>query len=124
MKSVKKTVFFLSSTAHLLLSDEFKAMRCFSKLAEMLTPAAARPSRGRPAHADGGHVPTAPLQSQRRPHHPALLAALPLHQHVALQQAGDGHGVRALLPLLGGHTPAAAQPHRGLGRKAGLGARR
>lgn len=80
--------------------------------------------RGRPAHPDGGDVATAAVSSQRRSDHPALLAALPLHQHVALQQAGDGHRVGAVLSLLGGHPPAAAQPHRGLGRETGSGARR
>lgn len=80
-------------------------------------------SRGCPAHPDGGDVATAAVSGQRRADHPALLAALPLHQHVAVQQAGDGHRVRAVLPLLGGHPPSAAQPHRGLGREAGPGAR-
>ncbi|KAI3364470.1 hypothetical protein L3Q82_011261 [Scortum barcoo] len=58
----------------------------------------------------------------RRLNHPALLTALPLYQHVAVQQTGDGHGVGAVLSLLGGHPPAAAQPHRGLGRETGPGA--
>lgn len=47
--------------------------------------------RGRPAHPDGGDVAVAAVPRQRRSDHPALLATLPLHQHVALQQAGDGH---------------------------------
>lgn len=80
--------------------------------------------RGRPAHPDGGDVVAAAVPGQRCPDHPALLAALPLHQHVALQQAGDGHRFRAVLPLLGGHPAPAAQPHRGLGGEAGPGAGR
>lgn len=79
--------------------------------------------RGRPAHPDGGDVVTAAVSGQRRSDHPALLAALSLHQHVALQQAGDRHRFGAVLSLLGGHPPAAAQPHRGLGRETGSGAR-
>lgn len=82
------------------------------------------PSRGCPAHPNRGDVVAAAVSSQRRLDHPALLTALPLHQHVALQQTGDGHRVRAVLSLLGGHPPTAAQPHRGLGRETGSGARR
>lgn len=79
--------------------------------------------RGCPAHSDGGDVLTAAVSGQRRSDHPALLAALPLHQHVALQQAGDGHGFGPVLSLLGGHPPTAAQPHRGLGGETGTWAR-
>lgn len=81
-------------------------------------------SRGCPAHSDGRHVVASPLPGQRRPHYPAILTALPLYQHVAVQQAGDGRRLGALLPLLGGHHTAAAEPHRGLGREAGAGAGR
>lgn len=80
--------------------------------------------RGCPAHSDGGDVLTAAVSGQCRSDHPALLTALPLHQHVALQQAGDGHGFGPVLSLLGGHSPTAAQPHWGLGRETGTWTRR
>ena len=47
------------------------------------------------------HAPAARLPRQRRPHHPTLLAALPLHQHVAVQQAGEGPAQRPVQQVLG-----------------------
>lgn len=80
--------------------------------------------RGRSAHPDGRHVAAAALPCQRGADHPAVLSALPLHQHVAVQQAGDGGRLWAVFTLLGRHPPPAAQPHRGLGRETGPGAGR
>ena len=75
-------------------------------------------------HLDEQHVSSAPLSGQPRPHDPALLAALPLHQRLALQPA-DGPGCqqsRPALPLLGSGSPAEAHGDRVLGGAAGPGA--
>ena len=48
----------------------------------------------RAAGAGGRHGAAAPLPRQRRAHHTAVLAPLPLRQRLLLQHAGDGAGLR------------------------------
>ena len=73
------------------------------------------------------HEPPAAVPRQRRPHHPALLATLPLRQHVDLQpdrHLGLPAAGRAPLQLLHAPLGAAAEeaprPDRVVGREAGI----
>ena len=87
-----------------------------------------RPVQPRPTHAGrcaqhplSSHDLAAPLPCQRSADHSALLSAVPLHQHVALQHPGDGASAAALHATLGPAPEAAPGACRGLGGEAGSG---
>ena len=46
---------------------------------------------------------------------PALLTALPLHQHVALQPFGAGTPSTVVHPTVGAEAASKVEPHRAMG---------
>ena len=53
----------------------------------------------------------AEVSGKRRTNHPAVLATVPLHQHVALQPASAGTTPDAVHPSLGSEAASETQPH-------------
>lgn len=76
-----------------------------------------------PWHTFFGHELAASLSCERGPHHPAVLPALPLHQHVAVQHPGEG-AASVLYEDLGPPPQTSPRQHRGVGGETGTGAGR